>query len=117
MSLAELPSYDFERKKLSDDGAFWPTARAEMRHPHAIRERLAEDLRAMLKARGVDAVITTEDYLVFGWAREQVQRHGLAAARLLEADADPRTSVVRRVSAEESEIQTDRARDLANEVA
>lgn len=115
MSLAELPSYDFERKKLSDDGAFWPTARADMRHPAAIRERLAEDLRAMLKARGVDAVITTEDYLVFGWAREQVQRHGLAAARLLEeASTAARTLTSPGVKAED---QAARARDLANEVA
>lgn len=83
LSLAEFPNYAFERKKLSDDGAFWPCARGDMHTPRAIRERMAEDLRAMLQTRGAGAVITTEDYLRLGWRRDQVQRHGLAAASLL----------------------------------
>lgn len=94
-----LPTYKREAKRATQDGYIWPFARGEMRNPQAICERMAEDLRAMLQARGAGAVITTEDYLRLGWHREQVQKHGLAASGLLR------------------DMRQDRARDLANEVA
>lgn len=94
-----LPTYKREAKRATHDGFIWPFARGRMCHPQAIRERMAEDLRAMLQARGAGAVVTAEDYLRLGWHREQVQKHGLAAAGLLR------------------DVNQDRARDLANEVA
>ncbi len=72
-----------ESKKCTHDGWIWPFTRDAMITQQNIRKRMAEDLRTMLQQRGMDAVVTTEDYLRLGWTRGQVIRHGLAAGRLL----------------------------------
>lgn len=100
--VALFPAYAKEARRQTDDGRIWPLGRSAMRNGQAIRERIAEDLRRLLQARGAGAVITTEDYLLLGWRREQVERHGLAASQLLN---------------NENLCGNDRARDLANEVA
>lgn len=100
--VALFPAYQAEAKRQTDDGRIWPFSRSAMRNGQAIRERLAEDLRSLLRGRGAGAVITTEDYLLLGWRREQIERHGLAASQLL---------------SNENACGNDRARDLANEVA
>ena len=103
--IALFPAYPAEARRRTDDGLIWPFSRAAMRNPEAIRERMAGDLRDLLRARGAGTLVTTADYLLLGWRREQVERHGLAAARLLAPLQAPASG------------QTGRARDNANEVA
>lgn len=67
----------------------WPERRADMTSPVAIRERMAEDLGALIFERGDEAVILTEDYLRLGWTRAQVDAHALAAACRLAQDFEP----------------------------
>lgn len=57
----------------------WPFARAEMRSARRIRERLREDAATLLRKRGSEAVLTTEDFLRLGWQRSQLAEHGRAA--------------------------------------
>lgn len=107
--VALFPAYQAEARRQTDDGRIWPFSRAAMRNGQAIRERIAEDLRALLRARGAGAVITTEDYLLLGWRRQQAEQHGLAAVRLLNPENSCGADLLHEAE--------DRARDLANEVA
>ena len=104
-------AYADEARRPGQDGYFWPYQRHAMRNPQAITERMAFDLSALLRDRGMEAQITTEDYLRLGWRRPQIERHGLDAARELAGQGNTL----------EGEAAFDatsaRARDNANEVA
>jgi hypothetical protein len=106
VSVTEFPDYIREKKTATHDGMIWPVARRDMRTTRAIRERMAEDLAALVKNRGVEAVILTDDFLAMGWTREQINSHMLAASQHLATENDCGTDPA-----------GDRARDLANEVA
>lgn len=71
-----------EARFATQDGYIWPLKRGDMVTSAAIRERLAEDLAGLVRDRGADAVILTDDYLRLGWNRDQVAIHGKAATRL-----------------------------------
>jgi hypothetical protein len=106
-SAALFPDYDRERRRQTHDGVIWPLARHDMRNATAIRERMSQDLSRLLAERGKPAVVTTEDYLRLGWNREQVEKHGLAASRLI---ANP-------VGAGENHCGNDDTLGLVDEVA
>ena len=84
-----------EDKFIGQDGAFWPLARRAMSDTDAIRQRMAEDLRDILRDRGCDGLrsrdpftpITTDDLIYRGWTRDQVLAHGDAAMAAVEAAA------------------------------
>lgn len=88
--LAGGPVLDMQAARLSEarvatqDGYIWPVTRAEMITGPNIRERMAEDLGSLVRERGADAVITTEDYLRLGWTRDQVTLHAGRAGDLFE---------------------------------
>lgn len=103
-------SYEAEARRAGPDGFFYPFARDAMRNPEAIRERMAADLSRLLDAQGMDAQITTEDYMRLGWRRQQVESHALEAARLLAGQG-------KGMEGEAFDATSARARDLANEVA
>lgn len=89
--LAGGPVLDMQAARLSEarsatqDGYIWPVTRAEMITGPNIRERMAEDLGSLVRERGAEAVITTEDYLRLGWTRDQVALHGGRAGDLYES--------------------------------
>ncbi|MCA3652999.1 MAG: hypothetical protein IOC54_14335 [Methylobacterium sp.] len=64
----------------------WPYPRAEMRSARRIRERICEDAARLLRARGREAVLTTEDFLRLGWRRAQLAEHGAAAIANLSSE-------------------------------
>lgn len=64
----------------------WPFERAEMRSARRIRERIGEDAARLLRARGREAVLTTEDFLRLGWRRAQLAEHGAAAIARLSSE-------------------------------
>ena len=64
----------------------WPFERAEMRSARRIRERIGEDAARLLRARGREAVLTTEDFLRLGWRRAQLAEHGTAAIARLSSE-------------------------------
>lgn len=73
------PRRKIERKRACG----WPVPRAAMRDPVCVVDRLAEDLGALIDARGADCVVTDEDYRRLGWSRAQIAAHALDAARRL----------------------------------
>lgn len=87
-----------EDKFIGQDGAFWPLARKAMADSAAIRRRMAEDLRDILRDRGGDGLrsrdpftpVTTDDLVYRGWSRDQVLSHGDAAMAAVEAAEDVR---------------------------
>ena len=89
--LAGGPVLDMQAARLSEarvatqDGYIWPVIRADMITGPNIRERMAEDLASLVRERGCDAVITTQDYLRLGWTRDQVEIHGARAGDLYES--------------------------------
>lgn len=90
--LAGGPVLDMQAARLSEarqathDGYIWPVTRADMITGPNIRERMAEDLGRMVRERGADAVITTQDYLRLGWTRDQVEIHGGRAGDIYQRD-------------------------------
>lgn len=68
-----------EARRATDDGFIWPVERGHMRSGRRIRERLREDAATLLRDRGREAVLTTEDFLRLGWQRSQLAEHGRAA--------------------------------------
>lgn len=81
MSMSILPFRPARETMMrTDDGAIWPLSRHCMSQPETIRARMAEDLHALLNAKGS---VDTEDYLQLGWSRQQVDDHARHAARLL----------------------------------
>lgn len=89
--LAGGPVLDMQAARLSEarvatqDGYIWPVIRADMITGPNIRERMAEDLGSMIRERGADGVITTQDYLRLGWTRDQVEIHGGRAGDLYQS--------------------------------
>lgn len=68
---------------ITDDGIIWHLNRAQMTDRGLMRERMAHDIRNMLRDRGPDAVLITDDFLAIGWTRAQVELHYRAAFSLL----------------------------------
>ena len=70
----------------SDGRRVWPTDRQHMADANLITKRMAEDAAALVRERGVDAVITVDDFLEQGWTFDHVRRFGDSAISLLQAD-------------------------------
>ncbi len=100
-NLPHMPSPPFvpaprEDKFIGQDGAVWPLARKAMSDVDAIRRRMAEDLRDILRDRGCDGLrgrdpftpVTTDDLIYRGWTRQQVLARGDAAMAAVEAAED-----------------------------
>ncbi len=68
-----------DAKVIGQDGALWPVDRPLMRQRDAICARMAEDFLAVIAKRGAETVVTTDDFLLFGWTRQQVTLYGLQA--------------------------------------
>jgi hypothetical protein len=86
-------------------GPVWPEPREAMVHRYAIRQRMAQDIAALMAdvRKGLRETVETGDLAALGWRELQLRAHHEAAlARAHDLDAR-----ARRVA----------ARDLANEVA
>jgi hypothetical protein len=68
-----------------DDGYIWPFQRPQMVAPGAITERMVEDIGALVRDGGEDAVVTLQDLGRLGWRPAQVEAHGEAAFALFHA--------------------------------
>lgn len=68
------------------DGFIWPVLRHSMANPRAIRTRMAEDVRDLLRSGGEDAIIAADDLQRLGWSADQVKCHGKAAIALALTD-------------------------------
>lgn len=69
-----------EARFATQDGAIWPAPRHRMLSPATIRARMAEDIAEMIRDRGIDGTVDTEDLTRLGWTPAQAREHGLAAA-------------------------------------
>ena len=80
------PSTLAEHRITTHDGYLWPVARADMVQVCAIRTRMAEDVRDLLRSGGEDAIIAADDLQRLGWSADQVKCHGKAAIALALTD-------------------------------
>ena len=71
----------------------WPTARQYMTGEREIAIRMAEDVTALIRERGADAVITIDDLQGRGWSLAQVYYAGIAAIDLVRAEQAPHADV------------------------
>ena len=65
------------------DGFIWPEPRNRMDDAGAVRQRMAEDISRLVKDRGEDAVIDTDDLIRLGWRPEHVRAYAAAALSTL----------------------------------
>lgn len=75
-----------EARTVTDDGYIWPLTRENMASRGPIRERMLEDIRALVHDGGADAVVTLADLGRKGWTPEQVIAHGVAAFQAFRAE-------------------------------
>ncbi|BCB18030.1 hypothetical protein [Bosea sp. ANAM02] len=72
------------------DGFIWPQPRNRMVDAGAVRQRMAEDISRLVKDRGEDAVIDTDDLIRLGWRPEHVRAYAAAAFSTLPSSKRPR---------------------------
>lgn len=65
------------------DGFIWPEPRNRMAGAGAVRQRMAEDISRLVRDRGEDAVIDTDDLIRLGWRPEHVRAYAAAALSTL----------------------------------
>lgn len=81
-----------EARRAVDDGYLWPVDRARMVEAQHIRQRMVEDIDALVHDGGCDAVVTLADLGRKGWSQGQVVAHGFTAFAVYKAEhAPPRT--------------------------
>jgi hypothetical protein len=68
-----------ERRVAVHDGYIWPVARAAMRSPEAIVERMAQDIRAFDMPL---ECLFERDVVAKGWTAAQVAAHGRRAVEI-----------------------------------
>lgn len=73
-----------ESRIAQHDGYIWPFDRPRMVMPGPIRERMVEDIGALVRDGGEDAVVTLADLAHLGWPQGQVEAHGKAAFAMFE---------------------------------
>jgi hypothetical protein len=105
-------------------GPVWPEPREAMVHRYAIRQRMAEDIAALMAdvRNGIRETVETGDLATLGWRELQLRAHHEAAlarahdldARALRRENEAAGSVL---DAARARARAARARDLANEVA
>lgn len=72
------------------DGYLWPIERRLMQSPGAIRERMVEDIGALVHDGGESAVVTQECLVRKGWPRASVEAHASIAFAYFKAANRPR---------------------------
>jgi hypothetical protein len=68
-----------ESRIAQHDGYIWPFERPRMVMPGPIRERMVEDIGALVRDGGEDAVVTLADLIRLGWPQSHVEAHGKTA--------------------------------------
>lgn len=80
-----------ESRIATQDGYLWPIERRLMQSPGAIRERMVEDIGALVNDGGQDAVVTQECLVrLKGWPRTSVEAHASIAFAYFKAANGPR---------------------------
>jgi hypothetical protein len=79
-----------EARRAAHDGYLWPLPRDYMVEPRAIRDRMVEDIAALVNDGGADAVVTLDDLRRKGWELTQLGAHGTIAFALYKAEHSPR---------------------------
>jgi hypothetical protein len=72
-----------EDRRATQDGYIWPVPRFEMIDHACITRRMAEDLAALRREHGEDAIIGTPELEEIGWTRPHVTLFFEKAVRLL----------------------------------
>lgn len=102
VTLAPLP----EDRRAVDDGYLWPVRREAMTQASPIRQRMVEDIAALVQDGGCDAAVSLQDLGRKGWSADQLAAHGRFAFAIFNAEHAPRRTrrvtgnrdTVRRVS-------------------
>lgn len=79
-----------ESRIATQDGYLWPIERRLMQSPGAIRERMVEDIGALVHDGGEAAVVTQECLVRLGWPRRSVEAHAAVAFAYFKAANGPR---------------------------
>ncbi|MGY6246228.1 hypothetical protein ACXIUS_01605 [Bosea thiooxidans] len=78
-----MHSPTLDHRTPTHDGFIWPQPRNRMDDAGAVRQRMAEDIGRLVKDRGEEAVIDTDDLIRLGWRPEHVRAYAAAALSTL----------------------------------
>lgn len=91
--MSQAPAYPIgraysESRIATQDGYLWPFPRHQMVAPGAILERMVEDIAALVRQDGEDAVVSLQHLGSLGWLPAQVEAHGARAFARHNGQAD-----------------------------